>query len=440
MQTPTPSVSPVCAYPGCCTASTLTKCELTPVIASANRLAGEPKVILCDAHRGKYCIVCGRLEIVAPGSVSQFHRVNSVLGRKLGLEATAPPENLKVGVCKRHAGKRALAEAADMPKGKYVKENVEPSPCCPPRTPGQFGTPRTPNCAPFMTPSPFCAAPTIITAQQQVGILMQELAECKKTMEHSAIVFKKQLYIKHLALVEQKKIVNELERQVKVLKWAPQKPWRQMSATSRSDARQKFLTELERMAGAEKLSLPDDYDYNGIESPTEDDILQCKEAEMREHFTDRYPVDISEPLKAILSYRRIKKYVVECTKDAVFTHVMPLDTTMLLRLKFAADIKKKGITNMKHYLKKWCSSYQDIRSKQQQMYDELNLPITYTVQGNPATKVNGPDYVAKFLSVPHWQQRCIVRKNAAGQTIIPVKISKDGMARGNYHDGTGELS
>ena len=81
---------------------------------------------------------------------------------------------------------------------------------------------------------------------------------------------------------------------------------------------------------------------------------------MREHFTDRYPVDISEPLKAILSYRRIKKYVVECTKDAVFTHMMPLDTTMLLRLKFAADIKKKGITNMKHYLKQWCSSYQDL--------------------------------------------------------------------------------
>ena len=401
------------------------------MIASANRLAGEPKVILCDAHRGKYCIVCGRLEIVAPGSVSQFHRVNSVLGRKLGLEATAPPENLKVGVCKRHAGKRALAEAADMPKGKYVKENMEPSPCCPPRTPGQFGTPRTPNCAPFMTPSPFCAAPTIITAQQQVGILMQELAECKKTMEHSAIVFKKQLYIKHLALVEQKKTVSELEHQVNVLKWAPQKPWRQMSATSRLDARQKFLTELERMAGAEKLILPDDYDYNGIESPTEDDILQCKEAEMREHFTDRYPVDISEPLKEILSYRRIKKYVVECTKDAVFTHVMPLDTTMLLRLKFAADIKKKGITNMKHYLKKWCSSYQDIRSKQQQMYDELNLPNTYTVQGNPATKVNGPNYVAKFLSVPHWQQRCIVRKNAAGQTIIPVKM-RDVDVRGLY--------
>ena len=72
---------------------------------------------------------------------------------------------------------------------------------------------------------------------------------------------------------------------------------------------------------------------------------------MRKHLTDRYLVDISEPLKAILSYRHIKKYVVECTKDAVFTQVMPLDTTMLLRLKFAADIKKKGITNMKHYLK-----------------------------------------------------------------------------------------
>ena len=97
---------------------------------------------------------------------------------------------------------------------------------------------------------------------------------------------------------------------------------------------------------------------------------------------------------------------------------MPLDTTMLLRLKFAADIKKKGITNMKHYLKQWCLSYQDIRSKQQQMYHELNLPITYTVQGNPATKVNGPDYVAKFLSVPHWQQRCIVRKNAAGRARL----------------------
>ena len=84
---------------------------------------------------------------------------------------------------------------------------------------------------------------------------------------------KKQLYIKHLALVEQKNIVSELERQVKVLKWVPQKPWRQMSATSRPDARQSFLTELEQMAGAEKLILPDDYDHNEIESPTEDDIL-----------------------------------------------------------------------------------------------------------------------------------------------------------------------
>ena len=74
------------------------------------------------------------------------------------------------------------------------------------------------------------------------------------------------------------------------------------------------------MAGAEKLILPGDYGYGGIESPTEEDILKCKEREMKQQFTKRYAVDVTEPLKTILSHRCVKGYTATCANDASPVH------------------------------------------------------------------------------------------------------------------------
>ena len=230
MQVPALSVAPSCAYPGCCAASNRTECELTPVIASVNKLAGDPMVSLCDAHRGKYCIVCGRLEIVTPGGVSHFRGANSAGGRNLGLEGTAPPENLKVGVCVRHAGKRSIAGAAEMPKGKYTKENV--------------ASESSPHYGPLARITTHWHAKdvfSVFSSQQQVSILMQELGKCRKTMacmasalDHLKYTTQQQLQVKHLEVVEQKNIRCELQQQVRVnvLKWGPRKPCRLMSWTS----------------------------------------------------------------------------------------------------------------------------------------------------------------------------------------------------------------
>ena len=70
-----------CLYPGCCDRSMVMAVNLHDVVAAANGVPSQG-VLLCAAHRGRFCVCCGMLE----GPTQKNRGLVSAWGRDIGVE------------------------------------------------------------------------------------------------------------------------------------------------------------------------------------------------------------------------------------------------------------------------------------------------------------------------------------------------------------------
>lgn len=126
----------------------------------------------------------------------------------------------------------------------------------------------------------------------------------------------------------------------------------------------------------------------------------------------RLHVNIQRALSDLLLCPRNKQYAVaiarqvlakQTKKEAVREVIINED--MMLRLKYAASISVSGIKEIRHYLKHHAAPIHRAIQFRNSLYETKCEPITWSVEGTPNTKVDGPKYAQRLLNVSFWREQ-----------------------------------